>query len=61
MGYTNSRETIKWRYTHTNTLKYFSSAKFDEQNNKFGKVWSTGSSLMNGKNISAPTMLNIYP
>ena len=52
MGYTNSRATIKWWNPHTKKLKYFSSVKFDEHNNTFGKVWSPGSELILSKNIS---------
>ena len=37
MGYTNSRDTMKWWYTHTKKLKYCSSENFDEHDNKFGK------------------------
>ena len=43
MSYTNIRATIKWWGPHTKTLKYCSSAKIDEHNNKFGKGWSPGS------------------
>ena len=49
MGYTSIRATKKWREPHTKILKYCSSAKFDEYNNKFGKGWSPGSELMLGK------------
>ena len=52
MGYTNSRDTIKFWYPHTNKLKHCSSAKFDEHNNKFGKGWSPLSEPTTGKNIS---------
>ena len=42
---------------NTKKLKYFSSTKFDEHNNKFGKVWSPGSELMTGTNIyTLPTL-----
>ena len=37
MGYTNSRATMKWWDPRTKKIKHFSSAKFDEHNNKFGK------------------------
>ena len=37
MGYTNSRAIIKLWDPHTKRLKYCSSEKFDEHNNKFGK------------------------
>ena len=40
MGYNNNIYTIKWWDPHTKKLKYFSYAKFDEHNNKFGKLWS---------------------
>ena len=57
MCYTSSRSTIKWWDPHTNKLKYCSSVKFDEHNNKFGKVWSPGSELTAGTNVSAhPTL-----
>ena len=57
MVYTIITETIKLWDKHTNNLKYCSSVKFDEHNNKFGKVWSPGSALMNGKDISSlPTL-----
>ena len=59
MGYTNTTYTIKWWYPHTKKLKYFSSAKFDEHNNKFGKVWSLRSELMTGTNISTLTTLKL--
>ena len=59
MGYTSIRATKKWREPHTKILKYCSSAKFDEYNNKFGKGWSPGSELMLGKNISTPPTLKI--
>ena len=39
MGYTNIRATIPWWDPHNNKLRYFSSDFFDENNNKFGKVW----------------------
>ena len=32
-------------------LKYSLSAKFDEHNNKFGKVWSPGSELITGTTV----------
>ena len=41
---------MKWWDPHTKNIKYFSSAKYDEHKNKFGKGWSTGSELMLGKN-----------
>ena len=49
MGYTNSRSAMKWWELHTEKLKYSSSAKFDEHNNKFGKGWSPGYEIMLGK------------
>ena len=52
MGYTNSRATMKLWDPHTKKLKYCSSTKFGEHNNKFGKGWSPGSKLMLGTNIS---------
>ena len=51
MGYTNIRATMKWWYPHTNKLKYYSHAKFDEHNNKFGKWWLPGYELIPGTNI----------
>ena len=57
MGYTNTKATIKWWESHTKRLKYCSSAKFDEHNNKFGKFWSPGSELMLSTNIhTLPTL-----
>ena len=57
IGYTKSGATIKWWYTHTKKLKYCSSKTFDEHNNNFGKLWSPGSELMTGTNISnLPTL-----
>ena len=57
MCYTSSRSTIKWWDPHTNKLKYCSSVKFDEHNNKFGKGWSLGSELMLETNTSTlPTL-----
>ena len=50
---------MKWWDTHTKKLKYCSSAKSDEGNNKFGKWWSPGYSLITGTNIDAPPMLQI--
>ena len=52
MGYTNSRATMKWWDPHTNKLRYRSSGKFDDHNNKFGKGWSLGSGLIIGTNTS---------
>ena len=59
MGYTNRRATMNLRKQHTKRLKYCSSEKFDEHNNKFGKGWSPGSELMLGKNISTLPTLKI--
>ena len=57
MCYTNIRDTIKWWYLHTKKLKYCSSAKFDEHNNKICKVWSPGSKIMTVTNFSIlPTL-----
>ena len=59
MGYTNIRSTMKWWDPHTKKLKYCSSASFDEHNNKYGKLWSTGSELTTGTNVSSlPTLKN---
>ena len=52
MVYTNSRSTMKFWEPYTKKPKYCSFAKFDEHNNKFGKIWSPGSELMRGKNNS---------
>ena len=42
---------------HTKELKYCSSDKFDEHNNKVGKGWSPGSELMLGtNNATFPTL-----
>ena len=59
MGYNSTRETMKWWEPHTNKLKYFSSAKFDEHKNKFVKGWLPGSTLMNDKNKSARSTLEL--
>ena len=57
MGYTDSRFTMKWWDPHAKKLKYFSSEKFDNHNNKLGKGWSPGSELMLDTNISTfPTL-----
>ena len=57
MGYKNSRATMKRWYPHTKKLKYYSSAEFDENNNKFGKGWSPGFELRIGINIfTLPTL-----
>ena len=65
MGYKNTRAKMKWWDPHTKILKYCSSENSDEHNNKFGKVWSPGSELMIGTNISIlPTLKltsNIIP
>ena len=59
MGYTNNRATTKWWYPHTKKLKYCSSEKLDEHNNKLVKGCSPGYALMNGNNISALTTLKL--
>ena len=59
MFYTNRIATMEWWDTHTKKLKYGSSSKFDEHNNKFGKLWSPGSTLINVTTIYALTMLKI--
>ena len=61
MGNKNSISTIKWLEQHTKRIKYCSSAKFDEHNNKFGKGCSPGSKLMLGTNISTIPTLKIDP
>ena len=61
MGYTNSRATMKLWDPHTKKLKYFSSKSFDENKNKFGKVWSPGSDLVLGINTSTLPTLKIDP
>ena len=50
---------MKWWVQHTNKIKYCSTAKFYEQNNKLGKIWSPGSTLMNGTNIYALKTLKL--
>ena len=49
---------LQWNSgTHKPRNSIFSSAKFDEHNNKFSKEWSPGSELMLGKNTSTlPTL-----
>ena len=47
MGYTNRREKMKWRDKNTKKLKYYSSAKFDEHNNKFSTGWFPDSNFLN--------------
>ena len=59
MGYTNSIATMKWLDPHTKKLKYCYSGKFDEYNNKFGKVWLPGSELMLVANTSTLPTLKI--
>ena len=41
---------MKWWDAHINKLRYCSSEKFDEHNNKFGKGWPPGSNMLNVKN-----------
>ena len=60
MAYKSSGATIKCWEPHTKILKYCSSAKFGEHNNRFGKGWSPGSELMLGTNISTPPKLKFY-
>ena len=50
---------MKWWDLYTKKIEYFSSTKFYEHNNEFGKVWSNRYALMNGKNSSALPTLNI--
>ena len=46
-----------WWVPHTKRLKYCSSEKNYEHNNKFGKCWSPGSELMLGtNNYTLPTL-----
>ena len=59
MGYTNIRAKMKYWYPHTKKLKYCLSSKFYEYNNKLCNVWSPGSKLMNGTNISTLPTLKI--
>ena len=42
---------------HTKKPKYFSSSRFDDHNNKFGKQWSPVSELITGKNVSTLSIL----
>ena len=59
MGYTNRKATMELWDPHTKKLKYFSYAKFDEHNNKFGKRWPPGYEIMLGTNTSnLPTLKN---
>ena len=56
-GYINIIATVKWWEPYTKKLKYCSSAKFDEQNNKFSKGWSPCSELMLGTStFTLPTL-----
>ena len=48
---------MKWWGPHTKKIKYCSSAKFDEHNNKFGKRWSKYSELMLITNNFTPPIL----
>ena len=59
MDYTNIIDTMKWRYSHTKKLKYFSYENFDEYNNEFSKGWSLGSEIITGTNIYTLTTLKI--
>ena len=59
MVYTKSKVTMKWWDPQTKKLKYFSSAKFDERNNRSGKGCSPGSELMLVANTSSPPTLKI--
>ena len=56
MGNTNS---VSREDQHTKKLKCGSSAKFDEHNNKFVKLWSHSSDLMTGTNVSTLPTLKI--
>ena len=58
---TNSRATIKLLDPHNKKLKYCSSAKFDEHNSKFEKVWSPGSEIKTGTNVSTLPTLKLIP
>ena len=58
-GLHKNKATMKWWDPHTKKFKYFSSAKFDQQKNKFGKGWSPGSETMLGTNISTLPTLKI--
>ena len=61
MGYTNSRYTMKLWESHTNKIKYCSSAKIYEHKDKFGKGWTTGSELITGTTVSTlTTFTNMY-
>ena len=44
----------------TKKLRYCSSTKFDENNNKFGRGWSPGSVIILGTNTYALPKLKIY-
>ena len=60
MGNTNIMDTIKWCNRHTKKLKYCSCVKFDENRNKFGKLWSPDSELITGTNLSILPTFRIY-
>ena len=57
VGYTNRRATMKWSDLHTNKIKYYSSSKFDEHNNKFRKGWSPSSEPVTGTTFYTLTTL----
>ena len=50
---------MKWWDPHTKKLKYCSSEKCDEHNNKFGKRRSTGSEIFLHTNMSTLPTLKI--
>ena len=53
---------MKWWDPHTRKIKYFSYAKFDKNNNKFGKGWYPGSNMLKVTDISdLPTVkIDLY-
>ena len=59
MGYKNRKDTMKWWDPHTKKIKYCSSVKFDEHDNKFDKGWPLGYELMIGTNTSTLTTLKV--
>ena len=60
MVYKDRIATMKSWDSHTKRLKYCSSEKIDEHNNKFCKGWLPGSEVMLSTDISILTTLKIY-
>ena len=59
MGCNNNRYTMKWWDPQTKKPKYCLCETFDEQNNKFGKVWPPSYELMTGTSFSILPRLKI--